>query len=496
MEKNQIKEREKIANINSTENQEIVKEEIKDMSNTTAENQEVVKEEIKDMSNTTAENQEVVKEAEELTNIEEKNAQIIDRYKKKIAEMSYMFATLKVKYDDLSVLIKKTPELELVNNFFNSISCGDKGIENLLYEVMGYSLSKTAILNKAFIFKGNGRNGKSKIFRILEALLNNQCSHEHLESLSGSKAGSKTTIKNLSSFTVNISEDQKQPKYINTSYITRIISGEPIAVENGMKNSVFKPFATMLFSVNEVINFKQETGLYLTDRFIVIPFNATFTDDTNNDNHNIGNQKRDIHIAKKLCADLPLQIIATKAINAFLKALNNGKFTIPESVKKETESYFMESNEVIEFCDLLPIKTFIEKSQYYQKYRDWCYENYIDPLSNSQFGKQVISLGYRSERYSFEGKRNTYYVSSSVKNDDKDNVYNNFLLYKENSNETIEFKAYLLKQFDDESKLDDKEKVKIQDEQKQNNKNKIEDEQTIPEALKKDDKEKPFDELW
>lgn len=70
------------------------------------------------------------------------------------------YENLKVNYDDPSVLTTNSEELETVNKFFNDITCGDKEIENLLYEVIGYSLAKTAKLNKAFIFKGSGRNRK------------------------------------------------------------------------------------------------------------------------------------------------------------------------------------------------------------------------------------------------------------------------------------------------------------------------------------------------
>ena len=179
-----------------------------------------------------------------------------------------IIAKLSVPYNDSTVLTTNSKELELVNYYFDSISCHNKEVETLLYEVIGYSLTKTSKLNKAFILKGNGRNGKSKIFRILEALLGEeQCSHEHLENISGCKAGSKTTVLRLNGCTVNIAEDQKQPKYINTSLITRIISGENISLgQKGYEKLEFKPYATMLFSVNEVIDFK-ETGIYMTDRF-------------------------------------------------------------------------------------------------------------------------------------------------------------------------------------------------------------------------------------
>ena len=87
-------------------------------------------------------------------------------------------------YYDPSVLLTNSPEEKTVNDYFKSVTCKIEDIENLLYEVIGYSLAETAKLNKLIILKGDGRNGKSKIFRVLEAVLDNKCSHEHLEQLS------------------------------------------------------------------------------------------------------------------------------------------------------------------------------------------------------------------------------------------------------------------------------------------------------------------------
>ena len=337
------------------------------------------------------------------------------------AGINSTLAGLSVKYDDPSVLTTKSKELEIVDKYFSSITCNDKQVETLLYEIIGYSLTRTAKLNKAFIFIGKGRNGKSCIARILECLLGmHQCSHEHLEKLSGSKAGSKTSVMSLNECTVNIAEDQKSVKYVNTSILTRLISGEPISVEQkGGDKEVLIPYATLLFTVNEVIDFK-ETGIYITDRFVVIPFSATFTDTNNN---------RDINIVEELCKPLALQIIATRAVQAFTKVLENGKFTIPPIVEQATNKYFLECNNVAEFCGLFPLKTIITKSQYYEEYCNWCKDNNREAVSNSQFGKEVLALGYRAERYSFGNKRNTYYANSDFDNSKSRAIYENYLKY-------------------------------------------------------------------
>lgn len=205
--------------------------------------------------------------------------------------------------------------------------------------------------------------------------------------------------------------------------------------KNGIGNTYLKPYTTLLFSVNEVINFK-EVGLHITDRFVVIPFNATFTDNNNN---------RDINIGEKLCQPLPLQIIATRAVLSFLKVLKNGRFTIPSNVEAETNKYFMECNNVVEFCNLFPITTFISKLRYYEEYRNWCYNNNSQELNNSQFGKYVLALGYGAERYSFKGRRNTYYVNANFDKDRIHNVYVSFDTDQEERliNKSMTFEDYL-----------------------------------------------------
>lgn len=355
-------------------------------------------------------------------------------------------------------ILTNSNSLELVNKFFNDITSGDKEVEELLYSIIGYSLTKTSKFAKAFIFKGKARNGKSCIFRILESILTNNeyikdsekdnfdskkeesekdndnticnkfVSHENIERLSGSKAGSKNTISFLKGCTVNIAEDQKQPKYINTGALTKLISGEPIAIgQVGKEKEDYTPYATMLFSVNEVIDFK-EFGLNLRDRFVILEFKNTFLDENNN---------RDINIIEKLCEDIPLKIIIFKAINAFKKANEIGKFLIPKSVEESTKNYFMDCNEVLEFSNLYPITKLITKSGYYKSYKDWCNNNNKDILDNASFGKRVMALGCNEDRFSFAGKRETYYISKTFSKEDVRNEYNKYLSENKVLEETV-----------------------------------------------------------
>ena len=174
---NKIKEEIKMEDI-KIEKQEN-KEEIKNMENVTTNTQET-KEEIK-TNETTTDTQEAEKE---LNSVEQTSNTAVptDECNKKGVDPIFLEEVLH--YYDPSVLLTNSPEEKTVNDYFKSVTCKIEDIENLLYEVIGYSLAETAKLNKLIILKGDGRNGKSKIFRVLEAVLDNKCSHEHLEQLS------------------------------------------------------------------------------------------------------------------------------------------------------------------------------------------------------------------------------------------------------------------------------------------------------------------------
>lgn len=343
-------------------------------------------------------------------------------------------------YQEENIINANAEDIALVDSYFDSITCGDKDIENLLYEIISLCCTKTNKFHKAFIFKGTGRNSKSTVVRIIEKLLSEEncieeaddqfddksdkkehkyCSHEHIERLCGSKAGSKNTVSFLKGCTMNVAEDQHQVKFIDNGILTKLISGEPIAVGKvGKEKDDFTPYATLIFTVNEVIDFK-EVGIHIMDRYLVIPFRQTYTDENNN---------RDIDKVSKLTQESILKIIATRAIKALREANERGHLTLPLAVKEETEKYFMDCNEVLEFCNLYPIKKLITKVAYYNIYKDWCNANGKEKLNNVYFGKRVLALGYKEARLSFAGKRENYYTNPKCDNDGAREEYNRYLI--------------------------------------------------------------------
>ena len=61
-----------------------------------------------------------------------------------------IFSKKVIPYYDPSVLSTNSEASDTVDYYFDSVTCLDKGIENLLIEMIGYSLAETSKLNKAF----------------------------------------------------------------------------------------------------------------------------------------------------------------------------------------------------------------------------------------------------------------------------------------------------------------------------------------------------------
>lgn len=297
------------------------------------------------------------------------------------------------------VFNSKRANVVFVNNYFRDISCGDIEVAKLLLQVIAYCIIRTAKFQVGFALLGEGSNGKSSYLHIIESLLGQYCSHESLGQLSNIRFSTS----NLYSCTANIIDDEAQPKNIDSSLIKTIISGGSISAERkGEQAFKFSPYATLIFATNSIIDF-QDSSLGMLRRFHIIPFNACFTKDRGNLN---------VNMTEQICSRDNLQIIAIMALRAFNEVIRTGTFSIPFSVLEATKSYFLESNNVQEFVNQSPIEWKIIKSDYYEEYNTWCTDNNKEPVSNSQFGKEVLHMGYRSERLSRDGTRSTYYVSS------------------------------------------------------------------------------------
>ena len=268
------------------------------------------------------------------------------------------------------------------DEFFATATCGDKAVEKLLYEAIGYSLLKTNALAKAFVLVGSGRNGKSTYLDIMKTMLgrNNYTAISFKDLANNFRASS---LKNkLASLAGDISAQPIQESDLFKS----IVAYEDIQLEQKYKDSITdRVFSTMFFSCNKLPRTPDTSdGFYR--RFTIIPFNADLSTIKNVDG---------LAFHNNLMSQDSIDYIAYKACQAIYNVLNTTKeFSLPECVKEMLENYRIDNSGPLSwFRDKL--KGDIAKLKKYQigvafaNYQSYCAEVNRPPMSQVNFKNEI-----------------------------------------------------------------------------------------------------------
>lgn len=290
----------------------------------------------------------------------------------------------------------------IVSKLFKDITGSDTELEVFLYELIGACLCRCS-LPLAFVLTGdsstNGNDGRDILSDMIKASAGECASFKTLQELITDK-----TFHSLYSKTCNISNEQYPTKMSNINKLVGLIRGNKVLPTKEFGGLTFTPYTTLLFNVRDIRDFD---GVFsdLGEYFKVIPFKNQLTVDKS--------------FRDTLLSTENLQYFTFKALSAFSKVLQRGSFSIPDVVNQATSSYLLNNNSAREFCIENPIFYIERKSVYYKDYRDWCDNNNKVAVGNSQFGKEVLKLGYLTDRYSISGGRRPCYYKVKDFNVDK-----------------------------------------------------------------------------
>ncbi|MCH1962328.1 phage/plasmid primase, P4 family [Clostridium perfringens] len=207
----------------------------------------------------------------------------------------------------------------------------------LVQEIVGYLLTTNTVSQKAFVFWGPARTGKSTLLWVVEYLL---LGKKNVSNIPWQEIGDKFKTAELLGKLANVFSDLPS-KSIDDTGIFKVVTGEDyLMAEKKNKNPFkFKPFARLVFSCNELPrNYVDRTeGFYR--RLIIVPFNRQI-------------EKSKIDKALKYKFQREKEGILNWALEG-LKRLyeNNFEFSeneLTDGVKKE---YKRENNNVISFVE-------------------------------------------------------------------------------------------------------------------------------------------------
>ncbi len=183
------------------------------------------------------------------------------------------------------------------DKFMEDITCGDKQLEDVLLEFVGYATcDQDYWLQKALLLIGEGSNGKSTFLKIVEEL----SGRENIAFLSLYDLQVETSRSMLEGKLLNISDELPNYNFKNTELLKKLLGGTMTARRLYHDGVVIENSTKFIFAGNEIPS-TNDVSEGLFRRLVIIPFNARFK---------LGPGEKDIKAAdpkllKKIKAELP-----------------------------------------------------------------------------------------------------------------------------------------------------------------------------------------------
>ena len=248
----------------------------------------------------------------------------------------------------------------------------------LVQEIVGYLLTTNTASQKAFVFWGPARTGKSTLLWVVEYLL---LGKKNVSNIPWQEIGDKFKTAELLGKLANVFSDLPSKSIDDTGIFKGVTGEDYLMAEKKNKNPFkFKPFARLVFSCNELPrNYVDRTeGFYR--RLIIVPFSRQI-------------EKSKIDKSLKYKFQREKEGILNWALEG-LKRLyeNNFEFSeneLTDGVKKE---YKRENNNVISFveecCELDGLFS-CSRIEIYEAYKEFCVEAGLKALSQIKFNKEL-----------------------------------------------------------------------------------------------------------
>ncbi|WP_314060563.1 phage/plasmid primase, P4 family [uncultured Vagococcus sp.] len=230
-----------------------------------------------------------------------------------------------------------------------------------IQEFFGYVLSDSFEANIFLIAFGDGANGKSTLFQVLEKVIDNRnISNANLDDLNRHFG-----LQSLIGRKFNVSSEGSAENF-GTSRVKAITAGEPLLVDqkNIAPASMILP-TKLCFLVNK-LPVPTESTYGFSRRLILLPFSKIFVP-----------HEQDSKLAAKLENEIPGIIMWTIAGLKRLKS-NDFNFTVSESMRKAKENYLHISNPVADFIEetiIVEVGARAMCSDILERYEQWKLKN-------------------------------------------------------------------------------------------------------------------------
>lgn len=289
---------------------------------------------------------------------------------------------------------------EIADKTLNKLACNEKDVRMLLEEAIGYGFYRRNEMRKAFMLVGDKKNGKSTWLDMVCNVLG----ETNVATLDANEIGDRFLTAELNGMLANIGDDIDKKYVGNTGFLKKLIAGNKVqAQKKGKDPFKLAPYTKFYFSANNIPRFDDSTGA-LFDRFIIVPFKATFSP---------LDPDFDPYIKYKLEDKSVMEYLIAIAVEGLKRVLKNNDFTMPDTVKQELQQFNENNNPILLFFSEISVDEVVNHTtkDVYLRYDYWCGENGVKPYGAIQFGQHLTKhFNLTTKVKHIDGKSQRIYV--------------------------------------------------------------------------------------
>lgn len=248
--------------------------------------------------------------------------------------------------------IEYNPSLECPNiiEHLQTVLKNEEDIPVLL-ELFGYLLLKEYLIEKAFMFVGFGRNGKSKTIELMKRFIGvENCSSLPLRALNDESF----SLSELFGKMANLAADLSKTDLEDTGMIKALIGRDLIqAKRKYLRDLNFINYAKMVFAANELPKIYDMTDGFWT-KWVLIEFPNKFVEkkvyDKLNEEEKKTHRIMNPEIMEKLTTPEELSGLLNLALDSLDRLLKNKDFSYSKGTKEVKDMWIRKSDSFMAFC--------------------------------------------------------------------------------------------------------------------------------------------------
>lgn len=245
----------------------------------------------------------------------------------------------------------------------------------VMQELFGYCLLKEYRFEKAFMFVGTGRNGKSKTIELLKTFIGiESCSTVTLKELENNF--SKQELFNKM---INIAGDISNETIKDSSWFKGLTGRDMMGADRKFLNKIyFTNYAKLIFSANELPK-TYDISPAFWNRWIILEFPYIFKSKKEIENlalsERLNVKEMDELIVQKITSPEELCGLLNWSLEGLDRLLTNKDFSYSKSVNQVRDFWIRKSDSFMAFClDELEFdnESFMRKQDLRKFYNDYC----------------------------------------------------------------------------------------------------------------------------